>query len=70
VADLTPYDTGARLEPAVWTTDGGVRNAAYGKVDFDNDEGATIVTVWVESTDTGYRLVVDDHLGALEVDVS
>lgn len=39
---LTPYDTGARMEPKVWP----IRDEDdYGRVDFDNDEGGTTLTV-------------------------
>lgn len=50
---LTPYDQGTRLEPKPWQ----VQNLnlpdeeeadRYGRVDFDNDEGATGLTVYVE----------------------
>lgn len=61
----SPYDTGARLQPTVWPTDGDPDR--YGRVDLDNDEGATVVTVHVESTSEGYDLVVADHTGALTV---
>jgi len=57
----TPYDAGTRLEPTPWvrrTGDGVywageevVRHAApddFGRVDFDDDEGATILVVHVE----------------------
>ncbi len=53
----TPYDLGTRLEPLVWVKDGitGQENPRpsepddYGRVDFDDDEGATIATVHIES---------------------
>lgn len=43
--NITPYDTGEMLQPIVW------HNAErdpmrYGKVDFDNDEGATEFTLF------------------------
>jgi len=52
---LTPYDKGTRLEPTPWQVQ--PRNLAadpteanrYGKVDFDDDEGATHLTAHVES---------------------
>lgn len=43
--ELTPYDTGERAQPFVWEHDGD--SDRYGMVDFDNDEGATIATVYV-----------------------
>lgn len=58
--NLTPYDTGTRLEPQVWVhrpdpaDDALDRNLeAYGKVDFDDNEGRTIVTLHVESNPSG-----------------
>lgn len=66
---LTPYDTGDRLEPRPWVqgqvaTPGGLPRRAevedYGRVDFDNDEGATVLTLYVERTSTGgYVLHLD-----------
>ncbi|CAM5539976.1 hypothetical protein [Leifsonia shinshuensis] len=59
--DATPYDTGARLEPHVWVHDGitspdGLSRDAeaddYGRVDFDDDEGTTIATLWIEGSPT------------------
>lgn len=54
--ELTPYDTGERLQPCRWHIQ--PRNLPdpeerdrYGRVDFDNDEGATMVSVHV-SKDT------------------
>jgi hypothetical protein len=55
---LTPYDTGDRLEPQPWGRD--VDHGHYGKVDFDNEESATVATVWIEATSTGtYVLRMD-----------
>lgn len=39
---LTPYDTGAVLEPRPWGT---ATDVDYGRVDFDDNEGASVVTV-------------------------
>lgn len=70
MAELTPYDTGARLEPAVWvhgkvtSPDGRAREAVaadYGRVDFDNDEGATIATLYIEPAESGFALHVEQH---------
>jgi hypothetical protein len=55
---LTPYDTGDRLEPQPWGRD--VDHGHYGKVDFDNEESATVATVWIEATGNGtYVLRMD-----------
>lgn len=55
---LTPYDTGKRLEPHVWVPrDPGLPPAQdpddYGRVDFDNEEGGTELTVHVDREDDG-----------------
>lgn len=55
---LTPYDTGDRLEPKPWGK--GVEHEHYGKVDFENEESATVATVWIEATPIGtYVLRMD-----------
>ena len=56
---LTPYDTGTRLQPMPWRTQPAnlpdpEEADRYGRVDFDDDEGATLVTAYVEKTDSGY----------------
>lgn len=73
--ELSPYDTGKRLEPHVWVRDkmvspnGETRPAEideYGRVDFDADGGTTILTLFIEPTDGGYQMSVeqsgDDYL--------
>ncbi|WP_026927405.1 hypothetical protein [Granulicoccus phenolivorans] len=62
---LTPYDTGERAEPQVWSTptrlgwehtaaEGRRREAdRFGKVDFDAAAGDTCCTVWVETGPDG-----------------
>lgn len=67
----TPYDTGARLEPITW-----VRHAYavppadwYGRVDFDDDEGATIVTAYAERDGDGYTLYVENEAERVRVEV-
>lgn len=65
---LTPYDTGEVLEPAIWGGEHGpslphlMDRDEYGKVDFDNDGGETVVTVWVQrNCETGaYEVMVRD----------
>lgn len=70
MSGLTPYDTGARLEPHVWVHDqvaspGGLPRRAnesdYGRVDFDDDAGTTVLTLFVERASYGYKLTVDQH---------
>ncbi len=67
----TPYDTGDRMEPRPWisdrTADAIRRGRAqldadrFGRVDFDNDAGATIATVYIERTADGHTLHVEYH---------
>ena len=61
-ARLTPYDNGTRLEPHVWVrgdvaTPGGLPRRTeeddYGRVDLDDDEGRTVLTLYVERTAEG-----------------
>jgi len=72
MSELTPYDTGARLEPQVWvhgavtSPNGDARTAVpgdFGRVDFDNDESATIATVYIEpaTASTGFTLHITQH---------
>lgn len=52
---LTPFDTGETLEPKPWGThdrDGDPRDRMdIGKVDFDNEESATLYTVQIVKND-------------------
>ncbi|MDR6868332.1 hypothetical protein J2Y69_002946 [Microbacterium resistens] len=43
---LGPYDTGVRLEPQLWPVNDDPDR--YGRVDFDDDEGATVLSAHVE----------------------
>lgn len=53
---ITPYDRGTRLEPRIWVKNGTTGTEMprpaldddYGRVDFDNDEGATDLTLYVD----------------------
>ena len=53
---LTPYDRGTRLEPQLWPL--GDDPDSYGRVDFDNDESATVLTAYVEREGDGYAMHV------------
>ena len=71
---LTPYDTGERLEPRPWVQGGLnmaqlVRQAVngpvpafqdFGRVDFDDEENRTVLTVYVDRDAHGYVLHVED----------
>ena len=54
--NLTPYDRGTRLEPQLWPL--GDEPDSYGRVDFDNDESATVLTAYVEREGDGYAMHV------------
>lgn len=56
IDNLTPYDTGDRLEPQLWPL--GEDPDSYGRVDFDNDESATVLTAYVEREGDGYAMHV------------
>jgi hypothetical protein len=62
--DLTPYDTGERLEPVIWVVpqtgriESSIANRPaesddWGKVDLNNSEDTTTCTVWGEGADEG-----------------
>ena len=65
---LTPYDTGDRLEPHPWvrstsvapmprlTETGLVTPDDFGRVDFDDEESRSVLGLYVERTDHGYVL--------------
>lgn len=68
MAELTPYDTGVRAEPKVWPLgayqddhpDG--RNGAfdsYGKVDFEDDSGEHLATIWLERNEHSGNYVIN-----------
>lgn len=57
---LTPYDTGARAEPKLWPL---TEDDNYGRVDFDNDESATLASVHLEPNPSGgYTLKVTSFI--------
>lgn len=66
---VSPYDSGYRLEPRVHVTGGivGEENPRpaeaddYGRVDFDNEFSETVLTVRVQRTEHGYIVRVDEH---------
>jgi hypothetical protein len=79
---LTPYDTGDRLEPNSWTARNQPKTSRedYGKVDFDNEEGATALTLHatrnddgdsytlhIENVSVGLAVVGDDSAPKMEV---
>jgi hypothetical protein len=53
----TPYDTGKRSEPKVWTSGHIEDDDDYGKVDFEDDAGGTLATLYIEQeADRSYTL--------------
>lgn len=66
---LTPYDTGKRSQPKVWTSAHIETEDDYGKVDFEDDAGGTVATLYIEKDDDGYALRghTDEYL-TVEVD--
>lgn len=80
---LSPFDTGERAEPSTWTPSAShlasmpaddqariLDNHAddFGKVDFDDDEGTTIATVWATPHPGGWTLHVHQHGQPLTLD--
>lgn len=60
---LSPYDTGAVLEPRPWHVQplnlpSPEETERYGRVDFDDDEGQTIFTVRAVRVSNGYSLEI------------
>lgn len=52
----TPYDTGKRLEPVPWVKGPSIEGylpSNFGKVDFDDEESATVATLWMERNEDG-----------------
>ncbi|WP_336653543.1 MULTISPECIES: hypothetical protein [unclassified Leucobacter] len=66
---VSPYDSGYRLEPRVHVNAGivGEENPRpaeaddYGRVDFNNEFSETVLTVRVQRTEQGYIVRVDEH---------
>lgn len=69
---LTPYDTGDRLEPHPWVrstsvapmprlTEGGLVTVDdFGRVDFDDQESRSVLSVYVERGKSGYVLHISN----------
>jgi hypothetical protein len=64
---LTPIDKGERLAPVPWRTHEGWHPEEaldrHGKVDFDNDSGESVLTLWVEPTPDGFVIKGYTHGG-------
>lgn len=59
---LTPFDTGDRLEPHSWPVGGDPD--CFGRVDFDDDASATVLTAYAERrADGSHALHVDLLVG-------
>lgn len=63
---LTPYDTGSMLQPVVYVAGGEYRKPSedYGKVDFDDTEGATVATVFAHPSS------VEDDTTVVQIDTT
>ncbi|WP_336662587.1 hypothetical protein [Leucobacter sp. USHLN154] len=59
--NVNAFDSGYRLEPKPWSTGAGAASDDYGKVDFTDEFGDTVFTGWVQKTESGYILRVDEH---------
>ena len=66
----TPYDRETRLEPTTWRPDP-TDHDSYGKVDFDDNEGKTVLTVYVAVDGDGSRTlhVTNHELEHLSIDM-
>lgn len=74
--NLSPYDTGARAEPKVWSTRSlddlapiarDMEADRYGHVDFNNENGESMFTVWVERNERGAQVMHVRQLGPTPV---
>ena len=66
---LSPYDTGKRYEPQPWVVGEGLAATSaepialemaedrYGKVDYEDENGLTGYTIWVERNERGIPVV-------------
>lgn len=69
---LTPYDRGERLEPKPWVVHRRpvvYPDESYGRVDFDNDEAATVATLWIERREDGSYVLRGYNNEPLEVQI-
>lgn len=60
---LTPYDTGARMEPRLYVErphrlDPNQDDEDFGLVDFDDCEGSTLATVWGGNEESDPELTI------------
>jgi hypothetical protein len=69
---LTPYDTGKRLEPELWLKEGDSLDRPaedWGKVDFDDEESATVATLYIEKDADGSYALRGHTNQALKVEI-
>jgi hypothetical protein len=65
----TPFDTGERLEAKPWYPDRSDPDT-YGKVDFEDDDGETAFTVYIEKKGGDRVIHIYDHgVGAYAIDI-
>lgn len=66
VYEPTAYEAGGRLRPRPWPVG---PSESYGKVDFDDGEGKTVLTIYVQrEPEEGYVLHVEHLAAPLRVD--
>lgn len=57
---LTPYDTDTVYEPQLWVEAGTYAlDDSYGRVDFENSESATVLTLLVAPHDSQHAIKVE-----------
>mgnify|MGYP001606863868 CR=1 FL=1 len=63
IENQTPYDMGSVLEPKPWVPPVSPDRPSedYGKVDFENEAGETVLTVQLKKVGDGYLAIVDNH---------
>lgn len=79
IRTLTPYDTGKRAEPKAWLRSSALMLAQmepiereleedrYGKVDFEDENGDDLFTIWVETNEAGHPVVHIQQIGPTPV---
>lgn len=82
-SELTPYDTGDRLEPHIWVRGRSVISPTgeprpaepddFGRVDFDDCDGATALSILVHPSDRGIEVQIEqftpEHVRITGVDL-
>lgn len=75
MTELTPYDTGEVAEAKPWLPYGTevteiTPASNFGKVDFDDDAGETVLTARVvRREDGGWSLIIESHVDKEDLDI-